>query len=434
MTKRIKRDLRSRVFNGPAATLGESPTMSEIATAINGLNSAFAEFRTKNDEHLAELAKGKDDVVRREELARINTTMSETDSQLAELNRRLAALATIGNDLGGNGLTLEDREHTAAICEYMREGTDPTMTASVGSDPDGGYTVGREVEQGIERVEGVYSVFRSLAQVRRIGAAEYRKFRNLGGASSGWVGEKESRPQTTTPTLQRFDFPTHEIYAMPAATQQILDDSEMDIAAWLADEVGIEFAEEEAAAFIMGDGGNKPRGLIGGYTPIANGQFDNAVARPGYIATGAAGAFADTSASPAGSPYDALIDLIHSLKQGLRNGSSFLMNDLTLSTVRKFKDQDGHYLWQPSVQAGQPSLLLGYGVNTDDNMPDVAANSFSIAFGNWRRAYLILDRAGIRVLRDPFTAKPHVLFYTTKRVGGGVQNFEAYKLLRFAAS
>lgn len=423
-----------RVFMNGGASLGANPTLAEVGAAIAAINTAFEEFKTKNDEHIAELRKGNDDVVRREQLDRINQTMTERGAELEEMNRRLAALSTIPAGNGSGDFTAEDRAHTAAISEYMREGLEPDMTASVGSDPDGGYTVGREIESGIERVEGIYSVFRSLAQVRSIGAPDYRKFRNLGGASSGWVSEKESRPQTTTPTLQRMDFPTHEIYAMPAATQTILDDSDMDIAAWLAEEVGIEFAEEEAAAFITGDGGGKPRGLIGGYTPVANGSFDNANAAPGYIATGAAGAFADTSASPAGSPYDKLIDLIHSLKQGLRNGSTFLMNDLTLSVIRKFKDQDGNYIWQPSVQVGTPSQLLGYAVNTDDNMPDIAANSFSVAFGNWRRAYLILDRVGVRVLRDPFTAKPNVLFYTTKRVGGGVQNFEAYKLLRFAAS
>jgi len=350
---------------------------------------------------------------------------------LEELNRRIAAASI--NPGEGDAVSAEDRAHTESIVNYMRTGQEPQMVASVDSDPDGGYTVGHTMEAGIDRVVGTFGAMRQIATVRSIGSNFYRKLRGLGGATSGWVGEKTARPETNTPTLQQLDFPTHEIYANPMATQTLLDDGEVDIAAWLADEVGIEFAEEEGSAFVDGDGDNKPRGLIGGYTPVVNASFDNANPRLGYIVTGVSGAFGD-GGSPESSGGDELLDLVYALNRKFRQNGSFLMNDLTLSEVRKLKDADGNYIWQPSLQAGQPSQLLGYGVNVDDYMDDIAADSFSIAFGDFRKAYLIVDRVGVRVLRDPYTNKPYVGFYTTKRVGGGIQDFEAAKLLKFGTS
>ncbi|MFA7587657.1 MAG: phage major capsid protein, partial [Novosphingobium sp.] len=259
--------------------------------------------------------------------------------------------------------------------------------------------------------------------VRSIGAASYKKPVNLGGAASGWVGETETRPATDTPKLSVLDFPAMELYAQPFATQTLLDDSSVDIAAWLADEVNIEFAEQEGAAFLGCDGVKQPRGLLR-YDVVDNATWS--WGKVGYVGTGA------SSAWPGSNPADKLLDLIYGLKSGYRNNASFLMNSLLVSDIRKFKDQEGNYLWQPSLQAGQPSTLLGYAVHDDDNMPVKAASSLSVAFGDFKRAYLIVDRVGIRVLRDPFTNKPYVGFYTTKRVGGGIQNFEAVKLLRFA--
>ena len=203
------------------------------------------------------------------------------------------------------------------------------------------------------------------------------------------------------------------------------DDAFVNAEAWLSDEVSISFTEGEAAAFITGTGIKSPRGILS-YTNVANSSYT--WGNIGYTASGAAGAFA------ASNPSDNLVDLIHTLKRGYRNGASFLMNDLTLSSIRKFKDGQGIYLWTPGLQEGVSSTLLGYGVEIDDNMPDVAANTYSIAFANFSRAYQIVDRAGVAVLRDPYTRKGWVKFYTTKRVGGGVKNFEAIKLMKFATS
>jgi HK97 family phage major capsid protein len=410
----------------------EAPTPGALQEAISAVNPAFAEFRTKNDAALAELRAGRDDVVRREELERINAAMTASQAAVDELNRRIAT-AGISAD-GGSVLTAEARAYCLAVNSYMRRGVaPPQQSGSVGSDPDGGYLVGETVEAGIDRVLGVLSIMRGLATVRSIGTPSYMKLRGLGGTTSGWVNETESRPETQGPQLGKMEFPVHELYAFPFATQTLLDDAESDIESWYADEVGIEFDEEEGAAFITGDGQGKPRGLIGGYTPIANAQFSNSSPRLGYIVTGVSGGFVE-GGSPEQSAYDCLIDVQHALKQQIRGSAQWLMNDLTLARVRKVKDGEGNYIWQPSVQAGEPSQLLGKPVQTDDNMPDIAADSYSIAFGDFRRTYLVLDRAGVRVLRDPFTNKPYVGFYTTKRVGGGIQDFQATKLLKFGTA
>ena len=425
LAKRLKRSTRLQQEVTP-------PTAEEMMSAIDAIQSAFAEFRQKNDEHLNELREGRDDVVRREEIARIDNALSESNGLIEEMNRRLAAVDA-GTVSDPDGFTADQRQHTQEIINYMRNGVEPTLAASVGSDPDGGYVIGHEMEAGVDRVVGTFGAMRQIATVITIGSAEYRRLRGLGGAVSGWVGETESRPETGTPTLQLQKFPTHEIYANPAATQTVLDDGEVDIAAWLANEVGVEFAEEEGEAFIDGNGDNRPRGLIGGYDPVANASFSNSNPRLGYITTGVSGGFPD-GGSPDSNPADALIDLIYTVNRRFRQNGSWLMNDLTLSSIRKFKDGDGNYIWQPSLQVGTPALLLGYPINIDDFMDDIAADSFSVAYGDFRRCYLIVDRSGVRVLRDPFTNKPYVHFYTTKRVGGGIQDFEAVKLLKFGTS
>lgn len=209
---------------------------------------------------------------------------------------------------------------------------------------------------------------------------------------------------------------------MPAATSSLLDDSAVNIDEWLAEEVRIAFAEQEGTAFVSGDGTNKPKGFLD-YTTVANDSWT--WGNIGFIATGAAGAF------PATDPGDVLIDLIYAVKSGYRANAHFVMNRATQSVIRKMKDGDGTYLWQPSANPGESPRLLGFPVAESEDMPDIAAGSASLAFGDFQRGYLIVDRVGIRVLRDPYSAKPYVLFYTTKRVGGGVQDFEAIKFLKF---
>jgi HK97 family phage major capsid protein len=220
-----------------------------------------------------------------------------------------------------------------------------------------------------------------------------------------------------------------EQYAMPAATQTMLDDAFFDVEAWLAEEVSIEFLEMEGDAFVNGDGVNKPRGFLAYSFAASTPSSPSVWGKIGYTPSGASGAFA---ADPAGG--DALIDLVHSLKPGYRANATWLMNDATAAKARKLKDSQGHYQWQQSLVVGAPSQLLGYGVEFDDGMPDFGANTYPIAFGDFNRGYNIIDRMGTRVLRDPYSVKPYILFYTTRRVGGGVRDFNAIKVLKASAS
>jgi len=389
---------------------------------------SFDAFKQANDERLAALEKRSADVVSEDKVERINQALTEQKRALDEL-----VLAGQRPQLGHERKAhpLADRERKQAFDRYVRKGDAGGLDAlevkalSVGSNPDGGYTVPLEIETTIDRVLAKASPIRSIATVRQIGGNVYRKPITTAGAATGWVGETDSVSQTGTPSLAAIDFPAMELYAMPAATQTLLDDSQVDIEQWLAEEVQIVFAEQEGAAFVSGDGSNKPTGFLN-YTAVADGSWS--WGNLGYIASGAAGAFASSD------PADALLDLAYAPKQGYRANGRWVMNRKTESTVRKFKDSTGNYIWQPGLSAEQPATLFGYPVTEVEDMPDIAANSLSIAFGDFARGYLVVDRVGIRVLRDPYSAKPYVLFYTTKRVGGGVQNFEAIKLMKFAAS
>ncbi|SNZ21714.1 phage major capsid protein [Cohaesibacter gelatinilyticus] len=413
---------RARGITGVRADAGNA------AEIIAELQKTFQAFK---DEHAAELKGIKNkfaDVVQTEKVERINNEITELTKAMEETNKVLAAL-----QLGGTG-SPEDpakAEHAKAFDTFFRKGAENGLrdlevkaSLTTQSDPDGGYLVPEEMSSTIDRVVGTVSAMRSLATVLPIGTSTYKKLVNMGGAGSGWVGETSARPETDTPTLRELVFNTMEVYANPAATQTSLDDAQMDIATWLGNEVSIEFAEQEGDAFINGNGVNKPRGVLQ-YDNVANASY--AWGKLGVINTGAAAAFA------ASDPGDAFIDLYYALKSQYRQGATWLTSDAVMGKIRKFKDGDGNYLWAPPTAAGEVPTILGKPVSTDDNMPALAANALPVAFGNFSRGYLVIDRAGIRVLRDPFSNKPYVHFYTTKRVGGGVQNFEAIKLMKCAA-
>ena len=396
----------------------------EIKHAFGEFLRAFEAFKESNDARLADVEKRGGDVVLEEKVDRINAALSEQKSLIDELTIAAArpALGETKSEPRGQ------RERKAAFDRYMRKGDGAgfeSKAMSVGSNADGGYVVPLEIAQTIDRVLAKASPIRALATVQQIGGNTYRKPVTTVEAASGWVGETDARTQTGTPTIAALDFPAMELYAMPAATQTLLDDAQVDIEQWLANEVQIVFAEQEGAAFINGDGSNKPTGFLH-YTAVADASWS--WGNLGYIASGADGAFAATD------PSDALINLAYAPKQGYRANGSWVMNRKTEAAIRKFKDGDDNYIWQPGTAIGQPASLLGYPVAEAEDMPDIVSNSYSIAFGDFARGYLIVDRVGINVLRDPFSAKPYVLFYTTKRVGGGVQNFEAIKLMKFAAS
>jgi len=286
-----------------------------------------------------------------------------------------------------------------------------------------------ETERAIERRLMAGSPMREISTVRTVGSGVFRKPVSTAGVVSGWVAETAARPETDPATLALLEFPSADLYASPAATQSLLDDAMIDLDEWLAAEVEDAFAAQETQAFVNGDGINKPKGFLS-YTTVADAS--QTWGQIGYVASGAAGAFTATTASS--NPTDRLIDLIYTPKAQYRPNGRFVMNRRTVSTVRKFKDVDGNYIWTPPSRVGETASLLGYAVTEIETMPDIAANSLSIAFGDFQRGYLIVDRAGVRVLRDPYSAKPYVLFYTTKRVGGGVQNFDAIKVLKFSAT
>jgi HK97 family phage major capsid protein len=296
---------------------------------------------------------------------------------------------------------------------------------SYGSGQDGGYLVPDETEAAIGKRLAALSPIRGIASVRQVSGAVLKKPFALSGPAVGWVGETAARPETTSATLAELQFPTMEIYAMPAATASLLDDSAVDLDDWITGEIETAFAEQEGVAFVAGDGINKPRGFLD-YDQV--GESGWVWGKLGYVATGVDGAL------PASDASDVLIDTIYALKAGYRQNAGWVMNRKTQAAIRKLKDADGNYLWQPPASPGSRAMLMGFPLVEAEDMPDIASNATAIAFGDFGRGYLVVDRTGVRVLRDPYSAKPYVLFYTTKRVGGGVQDFDAIKLLKFGVS
>jgi HK97 family phage major capsid protein len=390
---------------------------------------AFEAFKDANDERIATIERRGGDVVLEEKLARLNSAIDAHARRLDDIALRGARPA-----IGGDRAQLRDAsalEHKAAFEAYVRSGESTNLRAlelkamSVGSNADGGYLVPPEIEQEIGQRLTAISPIRSIAGVRTISGNVYKKPFMTTGPAVGWVGETDARTQTNSPVLDELSFPAMELYAMPAATATLLEDAAVNIDQWIAQEVEQVFAAQEGTAFVSGDGTNKPKGFLS-YTAIDNDSWT--WGDIGYVPSGAAGAF------PSSDPSDVLVDLVYAVNAGYRQNAVFVMNRKTQSTIRKFKDSSGNYLWQPPATAGSRASLMTFPVIEAEDMPDIAANSLSIAFGDFNRGYLVVDRAGVTVLRDPYTAKPYVLFYTTKRVGGGVQDFDAIKLMKFAAS
>ncbi|WP_332681452.1 phage major capsid protein [Bosea sp. (in: a-proteobacteria)] len=405
----------------------ETKAAGDVALAYDDLRYTLEAYRAANDERLAELeTRMGGDGLTSEKLVRLDGALDETRRRLDRLTldaRRPALGAEAERDPA-------IAEHKAAFASYIRHGEAGGLkqlegkALSAGSGPDGGYLAPSTVESEILRRLSAVSPIRSLATVRTISSGTYKKAFSTTGPASGWVAESANRPQTGTPALAELSFPAMELYAMPAATQTLLDDAIVDIDQWIAEEVESAFAEQEGAAFVSGDGVDKPKGFLA-YPAVAEASWS--WGNIGTLKTGVAGAFA------ASSPADILVDLVYSLKAGYRQNAAFVMNRRTQATVRKFKDGNGQYLWQPPASAGASATLLGFPLVEAEDMPNVATDSVSVAFGDFRRGYLVVDRAGVRILRDPYSAKPHVLFYTTKRVGGGVQDFAAIKGLKFSA-
>jgi HK97 family phage major capsid protein len=408
----------------------QAPGTPEARAAMHEMMAAFEAFKGANDARLDEIEKkASADTLLEEKVARIDQAVASAQARLdrvvsdgrrPELGRALPA--------GRGASPTEGLEEKAAFDGYLKTGQSFGLELKAGlstASNSAGYVVPEQTERAIERRLMAGSPMREIATVRTVGAGVFRKPVSTAGVAAGWVAETAARPETDPATLALLEFPSADLYASPAATQSLLDDALIDLDEWLAAEVEDAFAAQETAAFVTGDGVNKPKGFLS-YPIVADASA--VWGEIGHVASGAAGAFAPTS------PTDRLIDLVYAPKAQYRPNGRFVMNRKTVSAVRKFKDADGNYIWQPAQRAGETASLLGYRVTEIETMPDIAANSAAIAFGDFQRGYLIVDRAGVRVLRDPYSAKPYVLFYTTKRVGGGVQNFDAIKVMKFAAT
>jgi HK97 family phage major capsid protein len=410
------------------------PGTPEARAAMHEMMAAFEAFKGANDARLDEIERKRSaDTLLEEKVARIDQAVGAAQ---ARLDRVVSEARRPGIESDGRHPATASRatsplhgeETKAAFDGYLKTGQSLGLELKAGlstASNSAGYVVPEQTERAIERRLMAGSPMREIATVRTVGAGVFRKPVSTAGVASGWVAETAARPETDPATLALLEFPSADLYANPAATQSLLDDALIDLDEWLAAEVEDAFAAQETQAFVTGDGVNKPKGFLS-YPIVADASA--VWGEIGYVASGGAGAFSSAS------PTDRLIDLVYTPKAQYRPNGRFVMNRKTVSAVRKFKDADGNYIWQPAQRAGETASLLGYRVTEIETMPDIAANSAAIAFGDFQRGYLIVDRAGVRVLRDPYSAKPYVLFYTTKRVGGGVQNFDAIKVMKFAAS
>jgi HK97 family phage major capsid protein len=360
-----------------------------------------------------------------ETLEREDEDLAQLRDEMAQLKARIDAQAVAS---ARPALSGAKSEGSPFVERYLRKGLESGVelkALSSVSDGAGGYAVPEELDAQIDRTLTAISPIRGIANVVKVGSAGYRKLVTTGGTPSGWANETDERLESPTPLFVEIAPPFGELYANPAASQAMLDDAAFDVEAWLAQEIATEFARAEGAAFVAGSGINRPKGFL---ATAVSAAVDGA--RPfgtlQFITSGAAGAFA------ASNPQDRLIDLVQALRPPYRQGAVFVMNSATAARIRKFKTADGAFVWQPGLVAGQPDTLLGYPVVEAEDMPDVAADSLSVAFGNFKAGYLIAERTETQILRDPFTHKPFVHFYATKRLGGQVSNSEAIKLMKFS--
>ncbi|NEX44753.1 phage major capsid protein [Pseudotabrizicola algicola] len=327
----------------------------------------------------------------------------------------------------------QDAPHQKAFDAYLRSGDDDGLRGLVlegkalntAVAADGGYLVDPQTADTIRSLLVSTSSLRSVANVVQVEATSFDVLIDRSEVGSGWATETASQAETATPAIERISIKLHELSAMPKASQRLLDDSAFDVEGWLAGKIATRFIRAEAAAFVSGDGVDKPRGIM---LPPKVPNASWAWGSLGYVPTGATADFASTNAA------DCIVNLVYALGANYRANGTFVMNSKTAGAVRKMKDADGRFMWSDGLQAGEPSRLMGYPVLICEDMPDVAANAHPIAFGDFASGYTIAERPDLRILRDPFSAKPHVLFYANKRVGGDITDFAAIKLLKVAVS
>jgi len=404
--------------------------MEDLEDLLQKQGQAFEEFKTANDARLKAIEQkgyAPADLVGKVE--EINKALSQLGKEITEVAKK----ASRPTSAGGGEVKPEIAEHKSAFRDlFLRKGNDHGLSAlerkayQMGSDVDGGYLVDEEMAAEIDRVAKTVSTVRDLADVRTIGKASFEFRVKTAGMSARWVGEGEAGGETTNAKYAKIEIYAEEMECEPWVYNTTLEDADIDLVGDLTEEAGTSFGEAEGAAFVSGNGVKKPRGFLS-YDIAANASYS--WGSVGYIASGGAGAFASSN------PGDNIIDLLHSLKATYRNGATMLMADTTLAALRKIKDGSGSfYLFNPDPTGEFDGIVLGKPVVVDDNVPVIAANSYSIAYANWKRAYRIVDRRGITLIRDNITAKGTTKFNFRKRVGGGIRNFEAIKLMKFATS
>lgn len=419
--------------------------ISEIKQLFEEKQKAFHEYKEANDARIAKLEKGEGVAELEQKLDRIGKDMDERDEriekQFAEMKRfgtaqngqeQEAEVKSAFNKLLRSGSSVRMTEsEVEALAKKQSEMSNGRVTASefksamiAGSDPDGGYFVLPDLDKSIMKLAQEEIALMDLAQVVSTSSSVYNKRVRISGSGYAWEGE-ETHPETTeTPKYSVLTFPIHTIAANPSISQELLQDADVNVEAELMEAMNADFVEGIGDALINGNDTRRPRGLLSYPTVMeANWKWGSL----GYTKSGAAAGFATENAG------DALINMIYSLKTPYLGNATWLMNRSTLAEIRKMKDGQGNYLWQPSFQIGQPDTLLGYGLRLDSKMPNLGANATPIAFGDFRRGYLVVRRSGMTLIRDQYTQKPYVVFSTRMRLGGGVQNFEAIKLLKCAA-
>lgn len=351
---------------------------------------------------------------------------AEADRRMEQIDRKSAGAARPALARAADA----EAPHRKALAAYLRHGDEDGLRA-VGVErkgltsvnAEGGWLVDPQTSGRIQSALTGAGSLRAIAQVVQVEANAFDVLVDHGDMGHGWTSETGPVTETTAPQIERVSIPLHELSAMPKASQRLLDDAAFDIEGWLADRIADKFARAESAAFVSGTGPDKPRGIL---TYPQEPAGSEAWGELGYVATGVDGEFSGLN------PADAIVDLVYALGARYRARASFVMNSKTAGAVRKMKDADGRFLWSDGLAAGEPARLMGYPVLIAEDMPDIAPDACAVAFGDFAAGYTIAERPDLRVLRDPFSAKPHVLFYATKRVGGDVTDFSAIKLLKFS--
>lgn len=415
------------------------PSLTDVKQAQEKILSTFEHFKQKNDERLKQIEeKGAEDPVAREQVEKITAELKS----LKEIREKLEALSKRAARPGGDGekgekFTPEQMEHKTAFESYIRNpGSEKARTdleaaqtkaVTTTVDASGGYAVPEVISRRIERELTEISPLRQIVDVQQAGSKDFKILVDVRGLTYGWVGETDARAETGTPGLEEVAPTFGMIYAYPKASEESLDDMFFNVENWLVSSIVEGFAEGEESAIVNGNGTKKPTGFLNG-TPTDQADGTRAFGTLQYVGTGAAAAFATAN------PADTFLETIYTLKKGYRRNARWLMNKAVAGEVMKFKDGDGNYLWQPSATMGQPDRFMGYAVSESEEMPDVAANAFPVAFGDFSAGYLLADLVGLRLTRDEITTPGYVKWYARRRLGGKVKKSEAIKLIKIAAS